>query len=214
MSIPNDAAIVWGIDRAFPHLLERNDLASVREFTWRAARALHEHDPKWGMLSKSAGENGQDIPVVGRVAVDALAYLGEVPSVDIVLDAGSGEPTRPAWGIDEHRRPSNLWIAPPPFADASAPVTPPVTPPVVPPVTPPAADPLAARVEVLARAVDLLEDAREDDRRAIEGLRKALEALAGKAAKAGDEIAVEGAIKVPFYGSVRVLSRGKLGETL
>lgn len=118
MSIPDDFAIVQRIDEEHPHLVATNSKDTIREFYWRAAWALHQHDANWGMLSKSEGERHQMIEGL-RVSVDAVAYKGEKPIVDILGSAGDGPGTgRITWGIDEHRRDSNLWVQPPPFRTA------------------------------------------------------------------------------------------------
>jgi hypothetical protein len=117
VALPNDIAIVEAIDRAYPELLQQNTAETVREFYWRATNALHEVDPKWGMLTKTQGENHQ---VIGgeRVAIDAAAYIGSDEVVDFLTRAGDG-PTAPAdvvWQI-KPRRPENLWLNPVPFED-------------------------------------------------------------------------------------------------
>ena len=115
VSIPNDFAVVKRVHDAHPHLVAQNSKASIKEFYWRAAWALHQHDARWGMLSKSEGENHQVIEGV-RVSVDAVAYKDEEPVVDILSSAGDGPGTgRITWGVDEDRRESNRWVQPPPF---------------------------------------------------------------------------------------------------
>jgi hypothetical protein len=115
VAIPNHFHIVQRIDNEHPHLIKANNKETIREFYWRAAWALHQHDPKWGMLTKSAGENHQVINDL-RVSVDAVAYKDAVPIVDILTSAGDGPNTGGiTWGVEEHRRESNLWVAPPPF---------------------------------------------------------------------------------------------------
>ena len=110
---PDHFHIVRGVHDAHPHLLQRNDEATIKEFYWRAAWALHQADARWGMLTKSAGEAGHDIPGVGRVAHDAVCYVDRVPIVDIIAGAmNPGHPAAPAWGIAQERRESNKWVAP------------------------------------------------------------------------------------------------------
>jgi hypothetical protein len=116
VSIPDDFAIVRAINDAHPHLLQKNDHDSVREFYWRAAWALHQHDPRWGMLSKSGGETGHEIDGAGRVAEDAVAYKDVTPIVDII--AGANNPPhagKATWQVVEQRRESNEWVKPPQF---------------------------------------------------------------------------------------------------
>ena len=73
-----------------PHLLQQNTKPTVTEFMWRAVRRMHEHDPKVGLLTKSAAEN--HIVIQGnRYSVDAFAYAGVHDRVvDILLAAGDG----------------------------------------------------------------------------------------------------------------------------
>lgn len=118
MSLPNHFAIVERVNAAHPHLLAVNSRDTIRELYWRIAWALHQHDPNWGMLTKSEAENHQVIEGL-RVSCDAIAYKGAVPIVDIIGSAGDGPGTgRITWGVDQHRRESNLWVAPPPFRGA------------------------------------------------------------------------------------------------
>jgi hypothetical protein len=124
MSIPNLLHVLQQVDRDHPDLIRQNTHDSVREFYWRAGWALHQADPNFGFLSKSAGENGQVING-HRVAVDSFAYKGSDQIVDAIQAAGDGPGTGGiAWGVDE-RRPSNVWVQPVPFAgDAPGPVEP------------------------------------------------------------------------------------------
>jgi hypothetical protein len=118
VAIPNHFAVIQRIDAEHPLLIATNSRETVREFYWRAACALHEHDPNWGMLSKSDSENHQTIEGL-RVSVDAVAYKGATPIVDILTSAGDGPGTGGiTWGVEEHRRESNLWVQPPPFRSA------------------------------------------------------------------------------------------------
>jgi hypothetical protein len=115
VSIPNHFAIVQRVHAENPQLIAINSKETVKEFYWRAAWALHQHDPNWGMLTKSDAENHQVIEGL-RVSVDAVAYKNEKPIVDILSSAGDGPGTGGiTWGIDEDRRETNLWIQPPPF---------------------------------------------------------------------------------------------------
>jgi hypothetical protein len=115
MEIPNDFAIVQRINEEYPHLIAKNTPETIKEFYWRVIWALHQKDPRWGMLSKSAGENGQVIEGI-RVSVDAIAYKDQTPIVDILKSAGDGPGTGGiTWGVDPHRRDTNLWVQPLPF---------------------------------------------------------------------------------------------------
>jgi hypothetical protein len=131
VSIPDHAYIVAAIEAQHPHLLQKNDHDSVKEFLWRAAWALHQHDERWGMLSKSGGETGHEIDGAGRVAEDAVAYKDAVPVVDII--AGANNPPHKAaatWQVVEQRREGNRWVMPPPFGGAVPPTPdPPKSPP-------------------------------------------------------------------------------------
>jgi hypothetical protein len=116
VSIPDHFHVVRAVNDAHPHLLQKNDHDSVKEFYWRAAWALHQHDPRWGMLSKSGGETGHEIDGAGRVAEDAVAYQDVTPIVDII--AGANNPPHRAaatWQVVEQRRESNKWVKPPAF---------------------------------------------------------------------------------------------------
>jgi hypothetical protein len=116
VSIPDHSHVVRAINDAHPHLLQKNDHDSVKEFYWRAAWALHVHDERWGMLSKSGGETGHEIDGAGRVAEDAVAYKDAVPILDII--AGANNPPhagKATWQVVEQRRESNKWVQPPQF---------------------------------------------------------------------------------------------------
>jgi hypothetical protein len=128
--IPDHFHVVSAINDAHPHLLAKNDHESVKEFYWRAAWALHLHDPRWGMLSKSGGETGHEIDGAGRVAEDAVAYKDVTPIVDII--AGANNPPHRAgatWQVVEQRRESNKWVKPPQFPDTVTPDPEPEPPP-------------------------------------------------------------------------------------
>jgi hypothetical protein len=114
VDIPDHSEVVRQVDREFPHLLQKNTRETVKEFYWRAARRLYEKDPKWGMLSKKSPENGQEIPGAGYVAMDAVTYKGTERIRDIISGAGDETPTKPTWG-DDGKRPSNVWVEPPPY---------------------------------------------------------------------------------------------------
>jgi hypothetical protein len=116
MSIPNRFDIVKDVDAAHAHLLQTNDGASIKEFYWRAAWALHRADRKFGMLRKVVPEKGHEIPGAGYVAVDAVCYDGEHNIVDIIQAAGD-HPRRgyATWGEDDRRRPTAVWVQPPPY---------------------------------------------------------------------------------------------------
>jgi hypothetical protein len=118
VSIPDDSRIVHAVNAAHPHLLEKNDHDSVREFYWRAAWALHQHDPRWGMLGKEGGGTHQVIAGL-KVAEDAIAYKDETPIVDIIVGANN-PPHRAtvAWQVDPRRRDSDKWVKPPQFPGA------------------------------------------------------------------------------------------------
>ena len=79
VSIPDLSHVVRAVDEVHPHLLQTNDADAVREFYWRAAWALQQVDSRFGMLSKSAGENHHVI-AGQRVALDAVAY-GEASAI-------------------------------------------------------------------------------------------------------------------------------------
>jgi hypothetical protein len=150
VSIPDDFAIVRAINDAHPHLLQKNDHDSVREFYWRAAWALHQRDPRWGMLSKSGGETGQEIDGAGRVAEDAVAYKDAVPVVDIIAGANNpGHKAAATWQVVEQRRESNKWVKPPQFGA--------VTPKPEEPKPEQPAEDLVARFITLSKRVDAAE---------------------------------------------------------
>lgn len=119
VSIPDFFHIVKAVDAARPHLLQKNDHDSVKEFYWRAAWALHQADPRFGMLSKSGGETGQEIPGAGRVAEDAIAYKDVTPIIDIIAGANNpGQRAAATWQFVEARRESNQWVKPPAFPES------------------------------------------------------------------------------------------------
>jgi hypothetical protein len=135
VEIPDHFSIVQAVSDAHPQLLAANNKETMTELLWRIVTALREHDPQWGLLSKSAGENHTLIGGL-RVGVDSLAYNGADQIVDIFRAAWDGPGTGGlTWGIDE-RRPSNARVTPPPFPGTAPPVEnpPPTTPP---PTTPP-----------------------------------------------------------------------------
>lgn len=125
---PDHSHIVRAIDAQFPHLLRTNTRETCREFLWRAAWALAQVDPRWGMLSKSAGENHVVINEQ-MVAIDAVTYLDWDGVVDIIANnSAAPEPGRPSWGIDG-KRPSNVWVQAVPFRADGDPVPTPTPPP-------------------------------------------------------------------------------------
>jgi hypothetical protein len=116
VQIPNLSRVVHGVSGEHPHLLAENSRESMTELLWRVADELHRfHDERFGLLSKSEGENHTEIGGI-MVAVDALAYQGSDQVVDIFANAYDGRGTGGlTWGPDE-RRPSNKWVKPPLFA--------------------------------------------------------------------------------------------------
>jgi len=125
VEIPNLFRVVKAVSDAHPHLIATNTRETIKELYWRVTVALHQADPKFGMLTKTPPENGQEIG--GHfVAMDAVAYKGAEPVVDIFGSAGDGPGTGSiGWGEDEHRRESNKWLAPPQFVGGPVVVVPP-----------------------------------------------------------------------------------------
>jgi hypothetical protein len=132
--IPDHSHIVQAVSDAHPHLIAQNTTATMTELLWRVAVALHYADDRWGLLSKSAGEN-HTVIAGQRVSVDAVAYGDSDEIVDIFRATGDGPGTGGlTWSVDE-RRPSNVRVTPPPFP-GDVPVDPPDEPgPVDPPPT-------------------------------------------------------------------------------
>jgi hypothetical protein len=166
---PDHWWVVRQIHQEHPHLLQRNDDAAVLEFYWRAAWALHQADPRWGMLSKSDGEAGHDVPGVGRVAHDAVAFKDAVPIVDIIAGAladkrpdGTRPPASPTWQVVQERREKNEWRRPPPFRV----LVPPTDPPTDPPTTVDLA-PLRAEIAALRELVETREVFGQTEARAL-----------------------------------------------
>lgn len=115
MPPPNRIDIVRAIAAQFPHLLTTNTHETIAEFYWRTVWALHQADPKFGFLTKSAGEN--HVVIEGQFyAVDSCAYQGWDGVVDFINSAtgGPNEPASPSWGEDV-KRPENVWAQPFPF---------------------------------------------------------------------------------------------------
>jgi hypothetical protein len=188
VSIPDHSHIARAVSDAQPHLLRENSKASITELLWRTVSALADHDPNWGFLTKSDGENHTVIEG-HRVAVDAVAYRGQVPVVDLFGSAGDGPGTgRLTWGVDPHRRATNLWLAAIPFPGS--------VPPPPPPPPPPADDLEALRRELrevsgralaaLVAAEDAQKRAQEAEQRAEEATRQASATAAIVAALVGD----------------------------
>ena len=118
MAIPHRFDIVQDIHRKHPHLLDRNDHEAVKEFYWRAVWALHQADPRFGMVRKVGGETGQEIPGAGWVAEDAICYKDEPNIVDIIGGANNpGHRAVPGWGETHLRRPTATWVQPPPYPE-------------------------------------------------------------------------------------------------
>ena len=145
---------------------------------------------------------------------DSIAINGpRLINFDMLSGVGTGHPTV---------------IASPQGADITGQVFMPVSPvnhlgdaPALPPSTPPASQPPAADLSsVLARlalveaANSALRDALAEETAARVALADAVEQLEGRSAKVGDPISVAGSVKVPFYGSLRIVSRGALGAEL
>jgi hypothetical protein len=115
VSIPDHSYVVREVNDAHPHLLQKNDHDSIKEFYWRAVWALRMRDPRWGMLGKEGGGKHQVIEGAGKVAEDAVAYKDAVPVVDIITNANGVGPAGVAWQVTELRRDSDKWVQPPPF---------------------------------------------------------------------------------------------------
>lgn len=108
---PNHFHIVQQTSNAHAHLIQQNTPGTIRALYQRVARALFLHDPQWGMLTKTPGENHQ--LVAGQpVAVDAVIYKKTQQVVDIFSSAGDG-PGKGGlvWG-HQPKRDSNNWIVP------------------------------------------------------------------------------------------------------
>jgi hypothetical protein len=140
VSIPNYFDIVRRVNAEHPHLVQQNTRESCAEFMWRVVWALHQHDPKVGFLGKSSSEN--HIVIAGeRVSIDAIAYFGVEPVVDILSSAGDGPGTGGiGWSVEPHRRASNQWVQPVAFPGSSPPA----------PTPPPPSDELLALQQELA----------------------------------------------------------------
>lgn len=129
VSIPNLSRVVNGISAEHPHLLAANNRESMTELLWRIADELYRfHDERFGLLSKSAGENGTVIAGI-RVGVDALAYQGSDECVDIFGSVGDGAGKGSlTWDV-KPRRESNTWVKPPARIGIPVPNLPPPGPP-------------------------------------------------------------------------------------
>jgi hypothetical protein len=159
VSIPNRFDIVQAVNAAHPQLIRTNTRATVAEFLWRAVAALSLADPNFGFLSKLPAENGVEIPGVGKVSIDAIAYRGEHNVVDIMGSAGDG-PGKGSiyWGESDKRRPSSVWVQPVPFPGGEP--VPPTEPPTQPP-TPPSpgnTSDILKRIGELEQQLKALED--------------------------------------------------------
>jgi hypothetical protein len=142
VSTPNRIDVGQAVDRLYPDLLAQNTKATCVEFRQRVAAELYRQDGNWGELTKRPGENqGED----GR-AVDAVIYRPTMQVVDIVVDGGSGRPTRPGWA-ETGRRQGNDWAVPTRAATAPPVV---VEPPPVTPEPPPAQPPMDLRSITIA----------------------------------------------------------------
>lgn len=200
MSIPNRFDIVQQVHLANPHLIQENTRKTITEFLWRVVAKLAQADPRFGFLSKSPGENGTEIPGVGRVALDALCYQGEHPSVDIVVAAGDGPGSGGiGWSEDPHRRTSNLWVQAVPFPGTPQP----------PPPDPPAPGDIAEitkRIRELEAEIKALDDkisgAALDSAEAMVLAKQALDRVTG--------LRTKGTINVPVVleGGFRARAKG------
>jgi hypothetical protein len=157
MDVPNRNIVV---DRVFaesgPFDLTTHDGCGL--FIEAVARVLHQEDPNWGHLKKTAPHN-----LFNGHAVDSVLYRAAGQSFDIVAFSETKD-AHPAWQPDVPRYSDADWFAP---ADVDPPpvhVDPPppihVEPP--PPIDPPAAGTdarllaLEARVGELVAAVQML----------------------------------------------------------
>jgi hypothetical protein len=131
MNMPDRFIVV---DRVFvesgPFDLTTHD--GCGRFIEAVVRLLHQEDPNWGHLRKSAPHN-----MYNGHAVDSVMYRAAGQSCDIVAFSETKD-AHPAWQPDIPRYSDADWYAP---EDVDPPVVvippPPPPPPVDPPVTPP-----------------------------------------------------------------------------
>ncbi len=145
--IPDHFDTVQAVSAAHPHLLEQNTRETMTELLWRIITALRQRDARWGLLSKSAGEN-HTVIAGQRVGVDSLAYGDADEIVDIFKAAHDGPGTGGlTWALDD-RRPSNVRVVVPPYPSGQPQEPGPTDPP---PVTPPPTIPGTALTAVHAK---------------------------------------------------------------
>jgi len=107
----NAAAVVTDINAQYPQLLQTNTKEADAEFILRVVQAMPPAE-KWGLLSKSNGENGYTWPNGIRTSHDAIA----VPNgqrFDIIGGSDNpGHAASPTWNpiAPENWRPSNVWV--------------------------------------------------------------------------------------------------------
>jgi hypothetical protein len=142
MDVPNRNIVV---DRVFaesgPFDLTTHDGCGL--FIEAVARVLHQEDPNWGHLRKTAPHN-----LFNGHAVDSVLYRAAGQSFDIVAESETKD-ARPAWQPDVPRYSDADWFAP---ADVDPPVH--VDPPP-PPIDPPAAGTDARLLALEARVGEL-----------------------------------------------------------
>ena len=117
VSLPDHFPVVQAIDAAHPQLLQRNTRTTVAEFYWRAARALHQRDPEWGMLRRDEDDDHHIVEGV-RVSIDCVAHRSAKRIVDFLQSAGDGPGTgRLTWSVSARPLDPQRWVQPPPFRE-------------------------------------------------------------------------------------------------
>lgn len=126
---------VEDVDDRFPQYLQINTRESCANFLYIVCQEFATKFPndKWGLLSKSPGENGYTWPNGIRTSHDAIV----IPAgnrVDIVSGAGSGIPTIPSWNVipKELWRPANVWMDYNSVNSSAQPIPPPNPNPILP----------------------------------------------------------------------------------
>ena len=80
-------------------------------FTQNCAFALHNEDPRWGLLKKNPGQN----QCASGTAVDNVLYLHDDPALSVAVDiihASASPDAAPSWSPDTPRYTVADWLAP------------------------------------------------------------------------------------------------------
>ena len=113
MAVPNHIEIVKQVNRDYPHLLQWNSASACGEFLQRVVAALPKEE-RWGLLTKTPGENGYTFPNGIKCSYDYVA-VPQGDRIDIIQSAAGhdeGFVGGPGWtpAAPHEWREQNHWV--------------------------------------------------------------------------------------------------------